>query len=166
MRQSKLVEHAKKIISQEYRFIKGVDEVAQEINVPFETLRKAFVRKENITLSQYLRIVRIEQAKLMLSKTRKTCYEVCCEVGFGREDVGARTFKRETGMTMNQFRLVQSKVSKCQCDSLRNGGDRMCDLQASESRADIFVGSDQEKVRWPRARTQSRLRTGSRKGDN
>jgi len=107
------VEKVKSFIEGNLKDIKLVYDIASSFSLSSETLRKEFTRREKRSLHDYVEQVRIEQAKRLLGTTERRCFEICFEVGFGREDTGAKVFKRATGMTMEEYRL-----------KLREGGDK------------------------------------------
>jgi AraC-like DNA-binding protein len=94
----------KSIIKENVGSIHCITDLARLLGVPAETLKKSFVRKEQMPLSRYLTSVRVTQAKTLLLQSNMNCKEICYSVGFQREDVGARTFRRESGQTMKDFR--------------------------------------------------------------
>ena len=98
------VSHMKKCIAENLKDIHRVVDVARMLNVSPETLRKEFLRRERIALSQYVTSMRVKCAKELLLNSHLRCFEICYEVGFFREDSGGKTFKRFTGMTMEQYR--------------------------------------------------------------
>lgn len=105
--------HVKDYIRRNVKRVGGVAPLAADLNVSSQALRKEFRRKEGIPISWFITLTRVEHAKKLLAKTDMRCFEICYDVGFTREDGGARTFRRVTGMTMLQFR-----------ESARNGRPR------------------------------------------
>lgn len=86
--------------------IRGAEHLARWAGCSVETLRKEFWRKEKRTLRDYVLEVRIETAKRLLVETDLPCKEICFEAGFGREDSGAKMFRRKVGMTMDRYRAM------------------------------------------------------------
>ena len=97
-------EDVKRYIERNVRRVCGVGPLAAELKVPPERLRKEFRRTAGIPISKFITQTKVEQAKKLLKETGKYCFEICFEVGFPREDGGSRTFKRVTGMTMEEYR--------------------------------------------------------------
>lgn len=97
-------EDIKRFIERHVDRLDGIETLAKELDLPPEKLRKTFRRAEGIPISQFIVMTRVENAKSLLRNTGKYCYEICFEVGFPRQDGGARTFKRITGMTMEEYR--------------------------------------------------------------
>ena len=109
------IELLERVISENLPSIHTIADIAKLVSASPETLRKDFVRLTGKSLSDFVRNCRIEQAKNLLTNSNLTCRDVCKAVGFSREDVGAHVFKRNTGLTMDQFRNLPS-------DRVQNGG--------------------------------------------
>ena len=84
--------------------IRTIQDVADHFDISGETLRRRFRRAEGVSLSRFITQVRVEKAKALLRETDLLCFEVCFEVGFKREDTGAKVFKRVAGCTMEAWR--------------------------------------------------------------
>ncbi len=100
------VEHIKRYIRRNYPDIEGVEDVAEDLGISYESLRKSFRRKSSYTLKHFLRRVRVEHMKEQLEETDKYCYEICYEVGYAYQETGEKAFKRETDMTMGEYRRM------------------------------------------------------------
>jgi len=79
-------------------------EVAEVVDVFYETLRKRFRREMGVPIGQYLRQKRIDEARRLLLETDNPVYVIYWDVGFSSDGGGIRAFKRETGMTMAGYR--------------------------------------------------------------
>jgi AraC-like DNA-binding protein len=99
----------KKVVSKQLHRIKTISDLAQLLGSPAEALKKGFMRRERISLSKYLSEVRIERAKELLLKSDLKCKEICFAIGFSREDIGSRIFKRHTGISMKEFRKIGTR---------------------------------------------------------
>ena len=99
-------ERVKAFIRASISKIKTIDDIARAFNLSQETLRKDFVRREKTRLSQYVSETRVKEMKRLLVATARPCNAICHAVGFSREEVGERVFKRRVGMTMKEFRGV------------------------------------------------------------
>jgi AraC-like DNA-binding protein len=91
-------------IEEHIREIRGYDDVAVRFHVSRESLRKAFVRREGITVSRFISGVKLKQCQELLRTTDLLCFQIVYELKLGRDDVAARWFKRETGTTMAEYR--------------------------------------------------------------
>jgi AraC-like DNA-binding protein len=84
--------------------IETAREVAEIVDVAYETLRKRFRREKGVPIGQYLRQQRINEARRLLLDTDEPVYVICWDVGFSSDSSGIRAFKRETGLTMEEYR--------------------------------------------------------------
>lgn len=83
-----------------------LNDVANNFLVSSETLRKEFLRNERRTLHTFIIETRILRAQKLLKETQMRCFEICFAVGFTQEDTAAKTFKRVTGQTMEEYRKL------------------------------------------------------------
>ncbi len=87
-----------------------VQSVAERLKVSPETLRKTFLREENIHLGDYIVQRKLQAMKELLLMSELPCYSICYEFGF-REDSGARVFKKRIGLTMKEFRMLYKEYN-------------------------------------------------------
>lgn len=79
-------------------------EVAEIVNVSYETLRKRFRREQGIPLGEYIRQTRIDEARRLLIETDDPVYVICWKVGFSSDSSGIHSFRRHTGIPMEEYR--------------------------------------------------------------
>jgi transcriptional regulator GlxA family with amidase domain len=91
-------------VEQHISEIRTYDDVARTFMVSRESLRKAFVRKEKTTLTQFIGALKLRRCQEMLRSTELLCFQIIYELKLGRDDVAARWFKRQTGVTMSEYR--------------------------------------------------------------
>ncbi len=82
--------------------------VAKMVKMPYETLRKKFLREEGIHLNEFIQHRKVRAMKELLLLSDDPCFSVCYSLGL-REDTGARMFKKIAGMTMLEFREKYKK---------------------------------------------------------
>jgi transcriptional regulator GlxA family with amidase domain len=80
------------------------EDVAAVVDVSYETLRKGFRREKKRPLGEYIRQKRIDKARRLLVETDDPVYVVCRKVGYSNDSSGIRAFKRQTGLTMEEYR--------------------------------------------------------------
>ena len=80
------------------------EDVAAVVDVSYETLRKGFRREKKRPLGEYIRQKRIAKARRLLVETDDPVYVVCRKVGYSSDSSGIRAFKRQTGLTMEEYR--------------------------------------------------------------
>lgn len=96
----------KKVVSQKMDQIRTITDLAKIVGSSPDALKKQFKRKEGISIAKYIRTIRIERVKFLLLESNLRCKEICLTLGFSREDLGSHVFKRETGISMQEFRRV------------------------------------------------------------
>ena len=103
LRTKTIMERIKLLIDYHLSDLKTISDLSFWLRIAPETLRKRFLRDENVTIGEYIIRRKVTAMKERLSITDDPCYLICFELGF-REDTGARIFKKYTGMTMNEYR--------------------------------------------------------------
>jgi AraC-like DNA-binding protein len=79
-------------------------ELAETLNLSPTYFASAFKQAIEISPHQYVIQQRVEQAKLMLSKTDLAIVDIALQVGFASQSHLTQQFKRLTGMTPKQVR--------------------------------------------------------------
>jgi YesN/AraC family two-component response regulator len=93
----------KLFVDQHIKEVKTIHTVADRLKIHYDTLRKSFLRNEQIALADYITMKKIQAMKEHLVNHDDPCFFVCYEYGY-REDSGAKVFKKLTGMTMLEYR--------------------------------------------------------------
>lgn len=81
-------------------------EIAQVINISPTYFASLFKRATGISPHKYVVQQRVEQAKLLLSKTDLTIADIALQVGFSNQSHLTRQFKRFTGVTPKRFAKI------------------------------------------------------------
>ena len=82
----------------------GVDMIIEHMHVSRTTLFNKMNSLVGASTNKYIRRIRIEVAKEMLSKTNKSVGTIAEETGFSESQYFSTVFKQETGMTPSQFK--------------------------------------------------------------
>ena len=82
----------------------GVDMIVDHMNVSRTTLFNKMNNLVGASTNKYIRRIRIDVAKEMLSKTNKSVGIIAEETGFSESQYFSTVFKQETGMTPSQFK--------------------------------------------------------------
>lgn len=96
-------EEIKWYVEQHIKEVKTIHSVSTPLQLSYDTLRKSFLRKERIPLADYIVQRKIQAMKDLLVTADHPCFYICYEYGY-REDTGAKVFKRNTGMTMLEYK--------------------------------------------------------------
>lgn len=95
---------AKQYIDTHYMEPLTVSSIAVALFVTPAYLGQVFRKAMNMTIRQYLKIVRIERAKELLEKTTLHVYEIAHRVGFAESKYLVVCFEQETGLSPAAFR--------------------------------------------------------------
>lgn len=93
-------------------------EIADEIHLNKSYLSQLFQRSIGMSYSQYLKNMRIEEAKHLLRTTNMTVLDIAEHVGFSSQNYFTRVFKGEVNISPSQFRSVSCNTShadSCVC---------------------------------------------------
>jgi AraC-like DNA-binding protein len=96
-------EAAKIFIEQNCERIRSVEEVATEIGIPYETLRKEFARLYSVPMAVFLQEQRLLRAENLLRNGGMKLYHIALAVGFPSEYALIRTWKRYFKRTPSQY---------------------------------------------------------------
>lgn len=91
-------------IKQDPARFRTLKDVAACFGASSETVRREFFRTMRIHVHEFIVTAKVEKMKELLLDTKRRCFEICFDVGFRREDTGAKVFKRFTGMSMEEYR--------------------------------------------------------------
>jgi YesN/AraC family two-component response regulator len=79
-------------------------DVARHVGVNADYLTRCFHKETGVTLVTYLNRYRINQAKTLLAAREKSVSEVAMAVGFSDSNYFSQVFRRETGMSPNEYK--------------------------------------------------------------
>jgi AraC-like DNA-binding protein len=79
-------------------------ELASLAEISYSGLRSLFRESQHESLSEFLRRIRLDQAKLMLLDERLAVKEISSRLGFSSEFYFSQWFRRETGTSPSRFR--------------------------------------------------------------
>ncbi len=90
-------------VEQHIKEVKTIHNVSRRLQLSYDTLRKSFLRQERIPLANYIVQRKVQAMKQLLESADHPCFFICYEYGY-REDTGAKVFKKNTGMTMLEYK--------------------------------------------------------------
>jgi two-component system, response regulator YesN len=82
----------------------NLQDIADTFYLNKEYISRKFKQEFNETIIDFLTKIRIEQAKLLLVRPNKKIYEIAYQVGYQNEKYFSKVFKRQVGMTPNEYR--------------------------------------------------------------
>jgi AraC family transcriptional regulator len=100
------LEQARESLHDQYPERLSLTNVAQAVGVHPVYLASEFRRCYRTTVGEYVRQLRIESACCRLSTSELPLVEIALTTGFSSQSHFSRTFKRLTGMTPAQYRMV------------------------------------------------------------
>ena len=107
-----LVERVNAYISAHYAEPLGRDEIAAAFHLTPQYLAKLYSKKTGRFLMDALREYRLEQARKLLTQSDLTVSEVAMRIGFDNFSYFSTLFKKETGMTPQQYRAAMLKAEE------------------------------------------------------
>jgi AraC-like DNA-binding protein/ligand-binding sensor protein len=99
-----LVEQTKEYIEQFYYTDIKLSQISNLFFVNSQYLSRLFSKKMGITFVEYINIIRIKEAKILLKETDSKIIEIAYKVGFNNVTYFNLIFKRITGQTPFEFR--------------------------------------------------------------
>ncbi len=102
-----VVERIKEYIDKKYYNPLNLDFIAGLFYMNPSYISHLFKVRTGETFSNYLTDVRIAKAKYILKTTEKKPYQIAKQVGYDNEKYFFRIFKKETGMTPEEFRKLK-----------------------------------------------------------
>jgi len=98
----------KMFVEMHIKKINTIRDVSHKLHIPYDVLRKEFLRLERTPLGDFILKTKIRVIKEHLLMHDDPCFRICDEYGL-RGDTGARVFKRLTGTTMRKYRMRRRK---------------------------------------------------------
>jgi AraC-like DNA-binding protein len=86
--------------------------LSQKLAVDYHYLSNLFSSVENITIEHYVILQKIERAKELLKYNEDTLSEIAYKLGYSSVQHLSNQFKKITGMTASQFRIVTVNLRK------------------------------------------------------
>lgn len=99
-----LVENAKKVIESNYAGDISLEQVARHVHLSPAYLSELFKKETGMSFIDYKTIIRIENAKRLLSSTTLNIYDVSGRVGYSDPKYFSKLFKKITGKTIFEYK--------------------------------------------------------------
>lgn len=99
-----LVRDALRIMEEDYSLLGGVDELSERLGVTKHHLIRTFTAREGVSPGQYLRRIRLENAKLLLAYREYSVDAIAGMVGYSGGNYFCKVFRQAEGLSPGQFR--------------------------------------------------------------
>lgn len=109
---SKLISRAVEFISKNYMSDINLSVMSKELYVNSDYFCKKFKKVTGINFTEYLKHVRLKEARKLLLTTNLSITEISNNVGFRNDSYFSHTFKKVYGHTPNDLRKNQRKESQ------------------------------------------------------
>lgn len=100
------IDKARLIIREKLNTSISPEEIAASLNMSYTWFRRMFRQYTGLAPAQYIAQLKIQKAKEMLSVSNKTVKEIAIDLGFESIDYFSTQFRKQTGQTPTQFRLM------------------------------------------------------------
>lgn len=108
----KKLEQAKRIIINNMSNPLSISELSREINLNTYKLKVGFKEMWGTTVFGYLRDMRMEKARVLLSGDRKSVIEVAMEVGYSNPSHFTVAFRRKYGINPHEYANTYKKINQ------------------------------------------------------
>lgn len=105
-----IVQQAVSQIEKNYMHDISIEDISKKLDTSRRHLDRLFLQEMNISVSDYLKNLRMEQAHDLLRKTSLTVKEVANKTGFSDQSVFSRTFHRHWGAKPREIRIHGAKA--------------------------------------------------------
>lgn len=117
-----LVEAALGILQEEFAHVDGINEVADRLGVSLNHLVRQFSLHMGISPGKYLKLRKLEYAKLLLRNPELTVNLVSALSGFSNANYFAKAFRKEFGVSPSEYRTAHQtapiQVTEKQLDEI------------------------------------------------
>lgn len=100
------IDKARLIIREKLNTSISPEEIAASLNMSYTWFRRMFKHYTGLAPAQYIVHLKIQKAKELLSVSNKTIKETAIKLGFESIDYFSTQFRKQTGQTPTQFRLM------------------------------------------------------------
>lgn len=84
----------------------------EQIGVPYRSLKQIFSQRKNLTIEKYFILLKIEKIKDMVENSNLLFSEIAYSMGYNSHQHLSAQFKKETGMTMHDYKKSRRKKRK------------------------------------------------------
>lgn len=102
------MQEIKEFLQEHYQHDISLQEIADRFFLSKEYISRKFKHEFNKTITDYVTKIRMEKAKQLLDTQNLKIYEIAHFVGYHNEKYFSKVFKKQVGMTPNEYRNVIS----------------------------------------------------------
>ena len=102
--ESRAVRECKDYVRMNYTRPLSLEEIARQVGYTEYYLTKKFSKETGMKLTDYIRSVRVDAAKVLLLTSNKDIHQISEELQFGSRAYFDRVFRQETGLSPARFR--------------------------------------------------------------
>lgn len=99
-----IIEKSKAILAERCCEALGVGDVAEALGLSKNYFGQLFKSETGSTVSEYLNLLRIDQAKKLLRQTNLKIYEIAYKIGFSDHFYFSIVFKKLVGISPKEYR--------------------------------------------------------------
>lgn len=100
------LKHVKQLLEHQWNQWPSLNQLSDHVNVHPVTISSFFNHYYHLTISDFLRVIKVERALLMVQNTSKPLTEIAQECGFSDQSHFTRVFKSKTGFLPKQYRRI------------------------------------------------------------
>lgn len=104
-----------RFITENFVYRITLSDVASEAHLNPAYFSSIFKQSTGISFKEYLNLVRVEEAKRLLTTTEFSIIDIAIGIGFEDQSYFSKVFKKYTGLTPKQFRYTSSTSSSTPC---------------------------------------------------
>ncbi len=95
-----------------YNYTKNIslDDIADAMHYSKTYIRQLFKEKNDLSIHQYLTMLRIKRAKELLLNSNRSINKISYDVGYSDPNYFSNVFKKETGLRPKEYRKLQGTV--------------------------------------------------------
>ncbi|MFS0820371.1 helix-turn-helix domain-containing protein [Bacillus sp. 1P02SD] len=87
----------------------SIEEISRKLHVHPSHLMRTFKKEKGMTISHFRNLIRIQEAKDLLTNSNLSLIEISFIVGFKNQQYFSRVFKEEVGVTPKEYKRNNSK---------------------------------------------------------
>ncbi|MGN7297389.1 helix-turn-helix domain-containing protein [Ferdinandcohnia sp. SAFN-114] len=104
-----IAEKAEHFIKMNFSEDISIEDISRKLHVHSSHLMRVFKKEKGMTISHYRNLVRIKEAKELLTNSNLSLIEITFIVGFKNQQYFSRVFKEEVGVTPKEYKQKNSK---------------------------------------------------------